>query len=114
MRILSHLGLLLLASVAFSGVCFAGDQSQPTQPPLGDKAQPTVWNGVIHSDGSGIPGNEVKVRDSRDQFCLKMRSYLVRQDPGSDVVRPAGYRTCLPGTRIEMRTTESPEPATSY
>ena len=101
MQKLALLGLMLLGA---SALCFAADkpaQNSPVEP-----SQETAWNGVIHPDGSGMPGVKVKY-DQQNLYCYKMRSYLVKQEaPGSDVVVPAGYRTCLPANHVEMRTSE--------
>jgi hypothetical protein len=36
--------------------------------------------------------------------CAFMRTYRVRREQrGSDAVRPAGYRTCVPTRRFELR-----------
>lgn len=42
--------------------------------------------------------------DAVESFCAYMRTYRVkRQYRDSDVVRPAGYTTCVPGKRFELR-----------
>ena len=39
-----------------------------------------------------------------ESFCAYMRTYRVkRQHRGSDVVSPAGYTTCVPSKRFELR-----------
>lgn len=40
-----------------------------------------------------------------ESTCYFLRSYRVtRNDPDSDSTSPAGYSTCLPSTRIQMKT----------
>ena len=103
MRRFTLLGLVLLG---VSALCLAADKPNQNTLLLTDSSQLAAWNGVIHPDGSGMPGFEVKA-DDHNLYCFKMRSYLVKQEtPGSDVVVPAGYRTCLPANHIEMRTSE--------
>jgi hypothetical protein len=37
-------------------------------------------------------------------YCAYMRTYRVKRDhPGSDMTRLAGYTTCVPSKRFEMR-----------
>jgi hypothetical protein len=39
-----------------------------------------------------------------ESTCYFLRSYRVtRDDPDSDSTSPAGYSTCLPGTRVQMK-----------
>jgi hypothetical protein len=46
------------------------------------------------------------VPDSLSSSCAYMRTYRVkRRARGSDAVGPAGYTTCVPMRRFEMRTT---------
>ena len=104
MQKLVLLGLVLLAA---TGLCLAADKPAPNNP--AEPSQAMAWNGVIHPDGSGMPGVKVK-SDDQNLYCFKMRSYLVKQEtPGSDAVVPAGYRTCLPASHIEMRTSDMRE-----
>jgi hypothetical protein len=40
-----------------------------------------------------------------DLTCLTLRTYRVaREHPNSDVVRPAGYSTCQPSSRFQVKT----------
>jgi hypothetical protein len=40
-----------------------------------------------------------------DTLCLSLRTYRVaRVSPDSDAVRPAGYSTCLPSSRFQVKT----------
>jgi hypothetical protein len=40
-----------------------------------------------------------------DTLCLSLRTYRVaRVSPGSDAVRPAGYSTCQPSSRFQVKT----------
>lgn len=42
--------------------------------------------------------------DAEESFCAYMRTYRVkRHDRDSDVVSPAGYTTCVPSKRFELR-----------
>jgi hypothetical protein len=45
--------------------------------------------------------------EPNDVTCYSMRTYRVtRDDPDSDSTRPAGYSTCLRGTRVQLWTSE--------
>jgi hypothetical protein len=47
-------------------------------------------------------------------YCAFMRTYKVRrQHRGSDVVRPAGYRTCVPTKRFELKSAVQVQPEPS-
>jgi hypothetical protein len=49
-----------------------------------------------------------------DSYCAFMRTYRVRREQrGSDAVRPAGYRTCVPTRRFELRSTVQIQPERS-
>jgi hypothetical protein len=49
----------------------------------------------------------VLLLEPNDVTCYSMRTYRVtRDDPDSDSTRPAGYSTCLPATRVQLRTSE--------
>ena len=40
----------------------------------------------------------------RETFCAYIRAYRVkRESRGSDVMAPAGYTTCVPAQRFELR-----------
>jgi hypothetical protein len=62
-------------------------------------------------DFTAIPvpelSNTVLRLEPNDVTCYSMRTYRVtRDDPDSDATRPAGYSTCLPGTRVQLWTSE--------
>jgi hypothetical protein len=49
-----------------------------------------------------------------DNYCVFMRTYRVRREQrGSDAVRPAGYTTCVPTRRFELRSTVQIQPEPS-
>jgi hypothetical protein len=96
--------------LVLSGFGYGGNTTRQTLPGVAEPESTTPWNGILHTDGSGAPWSAENRDPDRDQVCYKMRSYLVRRESRrSDAVEGIGYRTCLPGTRVEMRTTELPE-----
>lgn len=84
---------------------------------------PFLADGQIVSDNEGtISGNDflvtppldVQSLDSRAQHlltlqqdektCFTIRAYrVVRESPDSDSTRPAGYSTCLPTARVQLK-----------
>jgi hypothetical protein len=49
-----------------------------------------------------------------EPFCAFMRTYRVeREHRGSDVVRPAGYKTCVPTKRFELKSAVQMQPEPS-
>ena len=106
MRSFWILGILVLG---FSGVSFGGATSATNPAPQQTEATPP-WNGILHSDGSGMPWIAGDRDQERNPVCYKIRSYLVRRaDRNTDEVEAVGYRTCLAGAHVEMRSTEIPE-----
>lgn len=108
MRIVNLLALFLCLAT----VCDASESPKPASTKTND-GQFALWNGILPTDGSGLPDANATLKITtdrgRDEVCYKMRSYLVRREsPDSDMVRPVGYTTCLPATRVQMRTSELP------
>jgi len=61
--------------------------------------------GEAQKSESNIAGKDPKGQD--DKLCYSMRSYRVkRENKDSDITRPAGYSTCQPAKRFQMRSTE--------
>ena len=105
--------LILLALLSFG---FAFAEEPPSQ------AEKTAVNGAR----SDSPSTKVLTRDQLDYLwssrpswqapvlnpdlqatCFKLRTYIVRREgPESDVVHPAGYTTCQPAPRFEVKVTE--------
>ncbi len=104
--------ILEILVLVFSGMCFGGETSAADH--NGRQAEGTsAWKGILHPDGSGAPWSagdrDQDGNQSRNPICYKMRSYLVRQTGrDTDEIEAVGYRTCLPGARVEMRSTEAP------
>ncbi len=99
------LGILVLG---FSGMSFGGETSAADHAPQQAEATP-AWDGILHFDGSGMPWSAGDRDLERNPICYKIRSYLVRRaGRNSDEVEAIGYRNCLPGARMEMRSTEIP------
>jgi hypothetical protein len=99
------LGILVLG---FSGLSFGGETSAAGHASQQVEAT-SAWNGILHSDGSGTPWSAGDGDQERNPVCYQIRSYLVRRaGRDSDEVEAVGYRTCLPGARVEMRSTEAP------
>ncbi len=52
-----------------------------------------------------FPRQHILTLGQDDRTCLTLRTYRVaRVDPESDTTRPAGYSTCLPSVRFQLKT----------
>jgi len=108
--------------VVFVALCSFGLAVAENQPGQADK---TPANGTKSDSAStevlrrnqaywvlpARPGWRAPVLDPNLQAtCFKLRTYVVRRDgPKSDVVHPAGYTTCQPAPRFEVKVTEQRE-----
>jgi hypothetical protein len=106
--------LLLIAACtatasAQSSPARAGSPLQPKATWSGDSArrdkldllsdQPALDDGLPQLSNERIPTHETS-----DMTCYSMRSYrVVRDNPQSDSTRPAGYSTCQPSTRFNVK-----------
>lgn len=109
---------LLLLSVCLAGVSYAQDARMDSLKKDSSKSDSSmVMSSKPQSDFSaahfadGAEGRlvfnikpELFKPDSAGTSCAYMRTYRVkRQTRGSDAVSPAGYTTCVPMQRFEMR-----------
>lgn len=110
MKILG-LSFLLFVSLAvcLAGVGYAQESSKQDPQNAKGAAQDSDLLPAPVADGAAdrlILNMRSKVPDSLDNSCAYMRTYRVkRRTRGSDGVSPAGYTTCVPMRRFEMRTT---------
>ena len=109
----TRLCFLLLISSCFAGVSFAQDARMD----LPKKDSSRLVSSKPQSDFSAAhfaDGAEARLifnikpdffmPDSSGTSCAYLRTYRVkRQARGSDAVAPAGYTTCVPTQRFEMR-----------
>jgi hypothetical protein len=125
MRIMGLCFLLLLA-VCFAGVSYAQDATVLSPKKDSAKSAKKESSGIDSSEAkSSRPQSDFSTAhfadgtedrlvfnikpdsftpDSSDTSCAYMRTYRVkRQARSSDVVAPAGYTTCVPTRRFEMR-----------
>jgi hypothetical protein len=104
-----RLCLLLLLSLSLAGISYGqdvGNQSSakakaPRQEsePVAAQVVPGVGDRLIYDLRS-----DWFMPDSSGSSCAYMRTYRVkRQARDSDAVAPAGYTTCVPTRRFEMR-----------
>ncbi len=111
--------LLLLLSVCLAGASYAQDagnhdssktkSSTPKSDLLAAQVIPGVSDRLIYGLRS-----DLFVPDSSGSSCAYMRTYRVkRQARGSDAVAPAGYTTCVPTRRFEMRSAVETRPDSS-
>jgi hypothetical protein len=58
---------------------------------------------VIHRSDSSLP--HILTLQQDDAICYTVRAYRVaRVSPESDTTKPAGYSTCVPSARFQVRT----------
>jgi hypothetical protein len=70
----------------------------PYSKPEVDRAGEHDWNIKVP------PLSHKRVLDQNDATCYSIRSYRVtRDDPQSDMTRPAGYSTCQPSTKFQVK-----------
>jgi hypothetical protein len=61
------------------------------------ESSPAAADGIVLDLNSSTPPGP-------DHSCAYMRTYRVKRDrPASDMTRPAGYTTCVPFKRFEVR-----------
>jgi hypothetical protein len=106
---------LLALALAISGCAAAAAQSSPSttsaSQPLQALSLPrakveTVRAGEL--EFAFPPESHPHARDPRpnDRTCYSIRSYRVTRDhPESDSTRPAGYSTCQPASRFQVKET---------
>jgi hypothetical protein len=89
---------------------------QPQLPPLADGQSLLDNEGTISGNDPFVtrPDIEIQALDFRPQHlltleqdektCFTIRAYrVVRESPDSDSTRPAGYSTCQPTTRFQLK-----------
>jgi hypothetical protein len=96
MKILSLCCLLFVCLVSVS-------EAQESSKPRTDHA--TVqdsWSGDTYYFFRSRPDNPYGA--STENYCAYIRAYRVRREtPNSDAVAPAGYTTCVPSRRFEIK-----------
>jgi hypothetical protein len=95
---------LLVVSVLIAvSVAAAAAQSAPDKAPASSAlplALPQKSSIIPSSKDAGI----VLTLEPNDITCFSTRTYRVtRDDPDSDSVRFAGYSTCLPANRVQLK-----------
>ena len=112
MKILTASLLALMISVSFSNLLA---QSQfISSAPLSDDDRAIVqsWQDEANQN------RDVRIEDDRlifpiddrNAMCAFLRVYRVKRVmPGSDLTRPAGYTTCVGGSRFTMKSSKRPK-----
>jgi hypothetical protein len=90
-------GLCFLLFVGLAPISQAQDSPKPKSDQAAIENAPAPADRIILNLGSELsPGPY--------SYCAYMRTYRVKRDhPGSDMTRLAGYTTCVPSKRFEMR-----------
>src|ERR1035441_4522009 len=91
-------GLCFLLFVCLAPIAQAQDSPKPANDQAVVQNSPAAADRMILSLDSKVPP------PGPDSYCAYMRTYRVKRDhPGSDATRPAGYTTCVPSKRFEVR-----------
>ena len=99
MKILGLCFLLFvcLAPLSQAQLSQAEESTKPARDAAIVSAPSTADHIVLNLDSEYLPPGPTT-------YCAFMRTYRVRRDHrGSDVTRPAGYTTCVPTRRFEMK-----------
>lgn len=104
--------IVFLLALAFVVAASASDQPAPAVTPdtLRSPATPPLTDQVWRPPSSkGLPPHTraawpLPFAIGPASTCLTMRSYIMqREAPDSDVTRPAGYQTCTPASRFQVK-----------
>ena len=69
---------------------------------------PTAPDTALAQPATLIVKNILMARSPAPAPCFTMRTYAFkRDDQSSDVLRPAGYSTCQPASRLRMKQAEA-------
>jgi len=106
---------LLALALAISGCAAAAAQSSPS---TNSAPQPMQALSLHYAEAETLRAGELEFafpsgsrthvanRGQNDRTCYSIRSYRVTRDhPESDSTRPAGYSTCQPASRFQVRET---------
>jgi hypothetical protein len=95
------MGLCVLLASCLAPICLAQEPAKPM------KDDPAALQNL---SPDGELADSMQLDNYRDfpapgtTYCAFMRTYQVRRKHrGSDVVRPAGYTTCVPTRRFEFK-----------
>jgi hypothetical protein len=99
---------------ALNLVVLATDKPATKAPTTGDQASTFVATNTpdkFSFNSELDPGVLLSTTpDDGHSYCLKMRTYKVRREsPDSDVVRPAGYATCMNANKVRMESATEPK-----
>jgi hypothetical protein len=90
-------GLCFLLFVGLAPISQAQDSPKPKSDQAAIENAPAPADRIILNLDSELSPNPYS-------YCAYMRTYRVKRDhPGSDMTRLAGYTTCVPSKRFEMR-----------
>ena len=96
---MKNLGPWFLISV----LCWsAAAQEKPKTIP--QNSGPTTSAKSANDNRLKLADLERNATTSDNSYCAYIRAYRVKREArGSDIVRPAGYTTCVPSTRFTMK-----------
>jgi hypothetical protein len=101
------MGLSILLASCLAPISLAQEPAKPV------KEDPAAFQNL---SPDAEPADSMQFDNSRQPaagttYCAFMRTYQVRRKHrGSDVVRPAGYTTCVPTRRFELKSAVQVQP----
>lgn len=99
--------LFALASTAAAQVLVSAPAQDASRAPILNPDKDALQKWLAHAGTQWWRTNDVPPvtwSAAGESFCAFMRTYRVeRERRGSDVVRPAGYTTCVPSKRFELK-----------
>jgi hypothetical protein len=105
------LGLSILLASCLTPISLA---QEPARPVKDDQAALQNLSPDAEPGDSMQLDNDRNVPEPGTTYCAFMRTYQVRRKHrGSDVVRPAGYTTCVPTKRFELKSAVQVQPEPS-
>jgi hypothetical protein len=105
------MGLSILLASCLAPISLA---QEPARPVKDDQAALQNLSPDAEPDDSMQLDNYRNFPAPGTTYCAFMRTYQVRRKHrGSDVVRPAGYTTCVPTRRFELKSAVQVQPESS-
>jgi hypothetical protein len=112
MKTLSASLFFLMVSGFFSNLGAQSEATHLAPPNDADRAIIQSWSDIADQPQEArIEGDFLILPvDHHNAMCAFLRVYRVkRETPGSDVTRPAGYTTCVAGSRFTMKSSANPQ-----
>lgn len=102
------LGLCILVATCLAPISRSQEPAKPTKD---NPAALQNFSADVRSAESTQLSRYSDLSPDGESYCAFMRTYRVRREHrGSDVVRSAGYTTCVPSRRFELKSAVEVQP----